>query len=66
MILSLHPLAEAELAEGAAFYAREGGRTLAEAFVAEFGLSASLLHDSPELGARWHGEFRRLPLRRFP
>lgn len=66
MILSLHPLAEAELAEGAAFYAREGGRTLAEAFVAEFSRSAALLRDCPELGARWQGDFRRLPLRRFP
>lgn len=29
MIVSLHPLAEAELVEGTSFYAQEGGRTLA-------------------------------------
>lgn len=66
MIVSLHPLAEAELVEGTSFYAQEGGRTLAEAFVAEFSRSAALLNGHPELGARWQGELRRLPLRRFP
>jgi hypothetical protein len=65
MIVSLHHLAEAELVEGTAFYAQEGGRTLAEPFVAEFSRSAALLNERPELGARWRGDLRGLPLRRF-
>lgn len=65
MILSLHPLAEAELAEGELSMRERAAGGLAEAFVAEFSRSASLLHDSRELGARWQGEFRRLPLGRF-
>lgn len=39
---------------------------LVEAFVTEFSRVAVLLHDCPELGMRWQGDFRRLPLCRFP
>ena len=66
MIVSTHPLADAELADGAAYYAGEGDIELAERFIAEFEKSIRLLRDHPSVGSVWRGKFRRLPIRRFP
>ena len=66
MKISLNEQAELELVEGAAYYAREAGRELGEAFIAEFDRSAKLLGEYPKLGATWRGRIRRLPLRRVP
>jgi plasmid stabilization system protein ParE len=64
--ISIAPLAEQELVEGARFYAREAGAQLGSAFIAEFERSAALLQEQPRLGAIWHRSVRRLPLHRFP
>ena len=66
MILSIHPLAEGELSEGAAYYMREGSRELGESFVSEFERAVGMLREYPKLGAHWGGKLRRLPVRRFP
>lgn len=66
MIVTIHPLAEAELVDGSAFYAKDGNTALGEAFITEFSRSVALLREYPNLGARWRGSLRRLPLRRFP
>ncbi|MFT3665000.1 type II toxin-antitoxin system RelE/ParE family toxin [Piscinibacter sp.] len=66
MIFSIHPLAEAELVDGASFYAKEANAVLGEAFIAEFHHAVELLREHPKLGARWRGPLRRLPMRRFP
>jgi plasmid stabilization system protein ParE len=66
MIVSIHPQAEAELVDGAMFYAREANAALGEAFIAEFARAIELIREHPKLGAQWRGLLRRLPLRRFP
>lgn len=66
MKVSLAPEAEQELVEGALFYAREANAKLGQAFISEFERTAALLAEQPHLGAIWHGQIRRLPLRRFP
>ena len=66
MIFSIHPHAEAELIDGAAFYARETDAALDAAFIAEFSHAIGLLREHPRLGPKWRGPLRRLPLRRFP
>lgn len=66
MIVSVSSGADRELAEGALFYAREGGTDLGLAFVAEFERALELLNGHPQLGARWRNNRRRFPLRKFP
>jgi plasmid stabilization system protein ParE len=66
MIVTIHPLAEAELVDGSSYYAKEANAALGEAFIAEFSRSVELLREHPKLGAPWRGSLRRLPLRRFP
>lgn len=66
MIVSIHPQAEAELVDGASFYAKEANAALGESFVAEFNHAVELLREHPKLGAKWRGVLRRLRLRRFP
>lgn len=66
MKISLNSLAELELVEGAAYYAREANAQIAGAFVSEFDRCAKLLGEYPKLGSTWRGRIRRLPLRRFP
>jgi plasmid stabilization system protein ParE len=63
---SVSPEADRELAEGGAYYAREGGRELGLAFIAEFERSLDLLCLHPRMGAPWRNNRRRFPLRRFP
>ena len=66
MIVTTHPEAEAELIDSATYYAREAGRSLGEAFIAEFSRTVALLREHPKLGVEWRGQLRRFPLRRFP
>ena len=66
MIVTIHPEAEAELIDSAAYYAREAGQSLGEAFIAEFSRTVTLLLDHPRLGTEWRGQLRRFPMRRFP
>lgn len=66
MIVSIHPQAEAELVDGASYYAKGANVALGEAFIAEFSRAVELLREHPKLGAHWRGSLRRLPLRRFP
>lgn len=66
MKVSVAPLAEQELIEGALFYARQANAELGHAFISEFERSVEFLREHPRLGAAWRGATRRLPLRRFP
>ena len=50
MKVTLHPAAEQDLLEAAAFYEREGSTALAARFVAEFKRLATVLADNPEIG----------------
>jgi toxin ParE1/3/4 len=51
MKISLHPAAEQDIQDAAAFYEREGSAVLARRFVSEFKQLSSLLIRHPELGA---------------
>ncbi|MGE0557254.1 MAG: type II toxin-antitoxin system RelE/ParE family toxin [Burkholderiales bacterium] len=66
MTPSVSPEADRELTEGGAFYAREGGRELGLAFIAEFERSLNFLCLHPHIGALWRNDKRRFSLRRFP
>lgn len=62
----LHPEAEADLREAAAYYRERAGATLAQAFLADFEHAIALLLQHPLVGTSWlHGK-RRLLLRHFP
>jgi plasmid stabilization system protein ParE len=54
------------LIEGVRFYRRAANTELGNAFISEFERSVRLLLEYPRLGAKWRGDTRRLPLRRFP
>lgn len=66
MKLSIHPLAELELTNGADWYTREATAELGQAFISEFERSVGLLREHPKLGAPFTDPLRRLPMRRFP
>ncbi len=51
MRVVLHPAAEGDLLEAAAFYEREGSAVLAARFVGEFKRMAALLGEQPEIGS---------------
>lgn len=51
MKVILHPAAEQDILEAAAFYESEGSPILAARFVAEFKRLASLLIEHPEIGS---------------
>lgn len=51
MKVTLHPAAEQDIEDAAAFYEREGTPMLAARFVAEFKRLATLLVEHPELGS---------------
>ena len=51
MKVTLHPAAEVDVAEAAAYYARSGSPAVAARFVAEFKRVAQLLSEFPELGS---------------
>ena len=51
MKVTLHPAAEQDIQEAAAFYEREGTPIVAARFVAEFKRLATLLLEHPEIGS---------------
>lgn len=51
MKVTIHPAAEADIAEAAAFYERTGSPAVAAKFVAEFKRIATLLLEFPGLGS---------------
>jgi toxin ParE1/3/4 len=64
--VSLHPGAEVDVVEAAAFYEREGSPALAARFVAEFKRLSNLLVENPGIGVpRSHGR-RSFSMSGFP
>jgi toxin ParE1/3/4 len=66
MKVTLHPAAEQDLQEAAAFYAREGTPLVAARFVGEFKRLANLLLEHPEIGSPRADGRRGFPMRVFP
>jgi toxin ParE1/3/4 len=66
MRVSLHPDAEQDLLEAAAFYEREGSRALAARFVAEFKRVGTLLAAQPNIGTPRSQGLRGLAMNVFP
>lgn len=66
MRISLHPGAERDVAEAAAFYEREGSPALAARFIAEFKRVSLLLLDNPGFGAARGGGRRSFSTKDFP
>lgn len=66
MKLTLHPGAERDLAEAAAFYEREGSPALAARFILEFKRASQRIVEHPELGASRANGRRGLRLDIFP
>jgi plasmid stabilization system protein ParE len=66
MTPSVSPEADRELTEAGIFYAREGGKELGLAFIAEFARSLDFLCLNPLIGPSWRNDKRRFPIRRFP
>jgi toxin ParE1/3/4 len=63
---TLHPDAEEDIAEAAAFYERDGSSALAARFVAEVKRVVSLVLANPGLGTRRRGGRKFFPTRVFP
>jgi toxin ParE1/3/4 len=66
MKISLHPAAERDVAEAAAFYEREGSPALAARFVAEFKRVSQMLLENPGFGAPRPGGRRSFSMKVFP
>jgi plasmid stabilization system protein ParE len=66
MRVSLHPAAERDLFEAAAFYEREGSPALAVRFVSEFKRLAALIEQHPEIGSPRKGGRRGFSMSIFP
>ncbi len=66
MKITLHPAAEQDVQEAAAFYEREGTPTVAARFVAEFKRLATLLHEHPEIGSLRQDGRRGFSMSVFP
>jgi toxin ParE1/3/4 len=66
MKVTLHPAAEQDVHEAAAFYEREGSPIVAARFVAEFKRLATLLLEHPEIGSPRSSGRRGFPMRVFP
>ena len=66
MKVTLHPAAEQDVEEAAAFYEREGTPLLAARFIAEFKRLATLLVEHPEIGSPRSKGRRGLSMRVFP
>ena len=66
MRLTLHPGAEKDIEEAAAFYEREGSAVLAARFVSEFKKLANLLVVQPDIGAPRTNGRRGLSMNVFP
>ncbi|SBT08388.1 Plasmid stabilization system protein [Candidatus Accumulibacter aalborgensis] len=66
MKVTLHPGAEQDIREAAAFYEREGSAVLAARFVAEFKRLSSLLVEHPEIGSPRTRDRRGFAMSIFP
>ncbi|MFT7721582.1 MAG: type II toxin-antitoxin system RelE/ParE family toxin [Roseateles sp.] len=66
MKLTLHPEAERDLADAAAFYEREASPVLAARFIGEFKHVVGLLAAHPDIGAPRANGCRSFGLRVFP
>lgn len=66
MKVTLHPAAEQDVQEAAAFYEREGSRVVAARFVAEFRRLATLLVEHPEIGSPRSSGRRGFSMSVFP
>ncbi|MDX1999300.1 MAG: type II toxin-antitoxin system RelE/ParE family toxin [Thermoanaerobaculia bacterium] len=62
----LHPAAEEELSDSAAYYGQHASRRVAEAFLEELEAAFHLLELNQRLGRRVAGGLRLYSLRRFP
>ncbi|HET6889769.1 MAG TPA: type II toxin-antitoxin system RelE/ParE family toxin [Pyrinomonadaceae bacterium] len=63
----LHPEAEQDLRDGAAFYRQQAGNSLSQSQLAEFEQSIATLLQHPRIGSPWRGRGRRRYLmKRFP
>lgn len=66
MKVTLHPAAEQDIQEAAAFYAREGTPIVAARFVAEFKRLAALLLEHPDIGSPRQDGRRGFAMSVFP
>ena len=66
MRVIVHPGAESDVADAAAFYEAEASRALAARFINEFGRVAGLLLASPGIGTPRSRGRRGFPLSGFP
>lgn len=66
MKVALHPAAEQDIQEAAAFYEREGTPMVAARFVAEFKRLATLLVEHPEIGSPRSNGRRGFSMSLFP
>lgn len=66
MSVWLHPQAEAELGDAAVYYAEQGDRAVAEAFLAEFERVRDLLIENPQRGPGVEHGLRVYHFDRFP
>jgi plasmid stabilization system protein ParE len=66
MKVTLHPAAEQDIQEAAAFYEREGTPKVAARFVAEFKRLATLLLEHPEIGSPRSNGKRGFSMSIFP
>ncbi|KQV46820.1 hypothetical protein ASC95_25160 [Pelomonas sp. Root1217] len=66
MKVTLHPAAEQDVHEAAAFYEREGSPIVAARFVAEFKRLAALLLEHPDIGSPRSNGQRGFAMSVFP
>lgn len=66
MKVTLHPGAEQDIQEAAAFYAREGSPFVAARFVAEFKRLGALLLEQPDIGSPRSNGRRGFSMSVFP
>lgn len=66
MKVTLHPAAEQDIQDAAAFYEREGTPIVAARFIAEFKRLATLLLEHPEIGSPRSNGLRGFSMSVFP
>lgn len=66
MNYSLHPEASQDLDDAAAYYQKQAGNVLSQAFLTEFERSVGRLLRRPLLGPMWRKDKRRYIMARFP
>ena len=66
MKVTLHPLAEKDIEEAAAFYEREGSAVLAARFITEFKRLSALLIEHPGIGSPRPGGRRGFSMSVYP